>query len=117
MITLKETSSEIGMEPQNWCMHLMNFVDDFRYYKDASVMNEPFELIDPRMDALLASTAEYLCDEQKLDPPAWLDDVPGCDKPFFVGELQNLKAISIVESPLRFRMRKVFVLENFLSRV
>ena len=36
---------------------------------------------------------------------------------FIVGEIERLKAISIVESPVRFRIRKIFVLENFLSRV
>lgn len=117
MITLKETRKEMAREPQDWCMHLMNFVDDFRYYKDPQAMVERFELSDPKMDALLASTAESLCDELELKPPAWLSDIPDCIEPFFVGDLQNLKAISIVESPLRFRMRKIFVLENFLSRV
>lgn len=117
MITLRETRIEMAREPKHWCIHLMNFVDDFRYYKDPNAMIEPFELSASKMDALLASTAEYLCDELKLTPPEWLADVPDCDEPFFVGELQNLKAISIVESPLRFRMRKIFVLENFLVRV
>ena len=95
----------------------MNFVDDFRYYKDPKAIAEPFELSDEKMDALLASTAESLCDEFGLEPPDWLTDIPACRDPYFVGEIQNLKAISIVESPLRFRMRKIFVLENFLSRV
>jgi len=117
MITLKETSQAMTREPQHWCMHLMNFVDDFRYYRDLRAMVESFQLTDKKMDALLASTAESLCDELGLNPPEWLNDVPDCSEPFFVGELQNLKAISIVESPLRFRMRKIFVLENFLFRV
>ncbi len=117
MITLKETKQEIAREPQHWCVHLMDFVDDFRYYKDMRAVAEPFALTDSKMDALLASTAEYLCDELNLKPPAWLAGIPDCEDPFFVGEIQNLKAISIVESPLRFRIRKIFVLENFLSRV
>ena len=95
----------------------MNFVDNFRYYKDPKAVAEPFALSDERMDALLASTAESLCDEIRLEPPAWLSEIPACHDPYFVGDLQNLKAISIVESPLRFRIRKIFVLENFLSRV
>ncbi len=95
----------------------MDFVDDFRYYKDLRMMAEPFELTDERVDALLASTAEALCDELGFEQPAWLADVPACREPYFVGELENLKAISIVESPVRFRIRKIFVLENFLSRV
>ena len=103
---------------QWWCIHLMNFVDDFRYHKDLRAIAEPFTPgDDPKMDALVASTAEALCDELELTPPEWLSEVPACEEPFFVGGLENLKAISIVESPLRFRIRKIFVLENFLSRV
>ena len=117
MQTLKETKEKIVGEPQWWCIHLMNFVDGFRYYKNLQAVSEPFELNDVRMDALLASTTEALCDELGLEPPAWLDRIQPCDEPWFVGDLQRLKAISIVESPLRFRMRKIFVLENFLFRV
>ena len=117
MQTLKETKQKIEGEPQWWCIHLMNFVDGFRYHKNLCAVIEPFEMNDVRMDALLASTTETLCDELCLAPPAWVEDVPACDEPWFVGDLQRLKAISIVESPLRFRMRKIFVLENFLSRV
>lgn len=117
MITLKETREQIERDPQHWCVHLMDFVDDFRYYKNPQAVAEPFVAGDPRMDAVLASTAEALCDELGLTPPAWLAEVPGCAQPYFVGEIENLKAISIVESPLRFRLRKIFVLENFLHRV
>ncbi len=95
----------------------MNFVDDFRYYKDIRAAAEPFTPCERKMDALLASTAEALCDELGLEPPSWLTEIPECEQPFFVGGFENLKAISIVESPLRFRIRKIFVLENFLFRV
>lgn len=117
MITLKQVKENIEREPQYWCLHLMNFVDDFRRNKDLKAVSESFELSDEKTDALLASTAEALCDELKLKPPEWLREVPACKELYFVGELENLKAISIVESPLHFRIRKIFVLENFLSRV
>ncbi len=117
MTTLRETKEKIKNDARWWCIHLMNFVDDFRYYRDPKAMAQPFELSDEKMDALLASTAESLCDEIGLDPPAWLANVPACREPYFVGGIENLKAITIVESPLRFRIRKIFVLENFLSRV
>lgn len=116
MITLKETKAQIEREPAEWCVHLMDFVDDFRRHRDTRLVEEPFEISDERTDALLASTAEALCDEANLKPPRWLSAVPPCGDPYFVGELESLKAISIVQSPLRFRMRKIFVLENFLSR-
>lgn len=89
---------------------------DFRYYKNPTVLTEPLQPTDSRLDALLASTAEYLCDELGLEPPGWLATVPACQTPWFVSDMENLKAIALAESPLRFRIRKIFVLENFLSR-
>jgi hypothetical protein len=95
----------------------MDFADDFRYYKDPTAIAEPIDLTNERFDALLASTAEYLCDELGLDVPEWILRVPVCKDPWFVSGMEDLKAIALVESPLRFRIRKIFVLENFLSRV
>jgi hypothetical protein len=71
---------------------------------------------DPRLGLLLASTAESLCDELGLEVPGWLAQVPACPTPWFVAGVENLKAIALAESPLRFRIRKIFVLRNFLSR-
>ena len=117
MTTLREVKEQIEADPENQCIYLMDFVDDFRYYKNARMVAEPFELSDECIDALLASTAEALCDELGIEAPEWLAGVPACRDPYFVSGLENLKAISIVQSPLRFRIRKIFVLENFLSRV
>lgn len=116
MITLKETKQNMLSDPNNWVIHLMDFVDDFRYYKNLDAVREPFELTHERWDALLASTASYLCDELGLETQPWINRVPACKDPWFVSGLENLKAISIVESPLHFRLRKIFVLDNFLSR-
>jgi len=117
MLTLREVKEQINADPKWSRIHFMNFVDDFRYYQDPQAVAEPFELSDHRMDALLASMAESLCDEIGVEPPDWLARVPASRDPYFVAGLENLKAIAIVESPLRFRIRKIFVLENFLSRV
>ena len=117
MNTLKKTKEKIIAEPKHWRVWLMDFVDDFRYYKNVGMIAEPFVLNDEKMDALLASTVEYLCDELKIEAPAWLKKIKPCSEPFFVSGIENLKATAIVESPLRFRIRKVFVLENFLSRI
>ncbi len=95
----------------------MDFVDDFRYYKDAGAICEPFELGDSEKDAVFAGVIETLCDELKMEIPGWLADVPSCHKPVFLSRMENLKAMAIVQSPVRFRLRKVFVMENFLFRV
>ena len=95
----------------------MDFVDDFRKRKDPRMVEQPFTFNHERFDALLASVTHYLCDELKISVPGWVYDVPVCRAPWFVSGLENLKAIAIVESPAHFRLRKIFVLSNFLSRV
>ncbi len=117
MITLQEVKRQASLEPKNWSIFLMDFVDDFRYYKNPEAIAEPLHPAHAQLDALLASTAEYLCDELGIETPAWLATVPACKTPWFVSGIENLKAIALAESPLRFRIRKIFVLENFLSRV
>ena len=76
MITLSETKQKIEVEPRWWCIHLMNFVDDFRRHKNVRAVKDPFVSADERIDALLASTAESLCDELGLEPPVWLERIP-----------------------------------------
>ena len=117
MISLKNVREQINSDPANWRVYLMDFVDEFRRSSDAHSVDEPFELAGDAKDALLASTAEAICDELEIDVPTWLSEVPACPDPYFVSGLENLKATAIAESPLRFRIRKIFVLENFLSRV
>lgn len=57
MTTLRETKQRIEADPSNWAVALMDFVDDFRYYKDPSAITQPYELSSERYDALLAATA------------------------------------------------------------
>lgn len=117
MITLRETHQRIAADEKNWAVYVMDFVDDFRRHKSDQSVVEPFPMNSGRMDALLASTAEYLCHEQSIQPPPWLASVPACKEPWFVSGLDSLRAIALVEAPAHFRARKVFILENFLSRV
>ena len=79
-------------------------------------LEEPFAAADERLDALAAATAEELCKERGQEAPAWIQKVPACQVPWFVSGLESLKAIALVESPLPFRRRKIFVLDNFLAR-
>lgn len=117
MITASETKKRFTDDPRWWKVALMDFVDDFRYHKDVSAVLDPFQLDDEQRDAVLASVIETLCDEMNLEVPAWLEQVPSCEQPYFMAGVENLKAFAIVESPTRFRLRKIFVMENFLSRV
>ena len=95
----------------------MDFVDDFRHHRDPAAIAEPFGLGDEQKDAVLAGAIETLCDELKIDIPDWLSDVPGCGDPCFLSRVEAMKSFSLVESPIHFRVRKVFVGDNFLFRV
>lgn len=116
MKTIKEVKKNMEADPENWLIPFMDFVDDFRRYKDLSSI-QLLELTNERIDALLASTVEYLADEMHLEVPEWIQNIPSCMEPWFVAGVENLKAIAVVESPVFFRRRKIFVLENFLDRV
>ena len=117
MITIKETKEKMTADERWWKVHFYDFVDDFRFNKNPAAISEPFLLDNDKFDALLASTIEILCGELNLEIPEWTKDIPPCDEPYFVAGFENLKATAIVESPLVFRIRKVFVTGSFLQRV
>ena len=118
MNTIRQTQTLMLEYPGNKWIYMMDFVDDFRYYKEPDAIKDAIITgMNVDIDALLASVVEYLCDEIGSDAPEWTASIPACKYPYFVHGMENLKAISVVESPLRFRIRKIFVLANFLSRV
>ena len=117
MITARETKQRMIDDPRWWKIALMDFVDDFRYHRNAKAIVESFELDDEQKDAVLAGTIETLCDEMDIEIPEWLENVPPCREPCFLSRVEALKTFSIVESPVHFRIRKVFVGDNFLFRV
>lgn len=117
MITAVQTKKNMEQDSRWWKIHLLDFVDDFRYHKNPAAIAEPFDLNDERKDAVLASVIETLCDELGITIPNWLAEVPPCGEPYFMSGMESLKAISLVQTPVRFRLRKIFVLENVLHRV
>ena len=117
MQTAAETKQLMMADSRWWKIPLMDFVDDFRRHRDLLAVFEPFELNDEGKDAVFAGVIETLCDELELEIPTWLAEVPTPTHPVFLSRMENLKAIAIVESPVRMRLRKVFVMENFLHRV
>jgi transcriptional regulator with XRE-family HTH domain len=101
----------------SWKIWLFNFVDTLRSKRDGVLFEAPpSEELSPKIKALLASTLETLCAEMEISPPAWCDAVPPLGEPWFVSGVESLKASALVESPVHFRKRNIFVLNNFLSR-
>jgi hypothetical protein len=101
----------------SWKVHLFDLVDRFRRDRDTRLIESgPIADLDGRLLALLASTVETLCDECGAPPPSWCRGILALARPWFVSGIENLKAMALVESPVRFRTRNIFVLGNFLSR-
>lgn len=101
----------------SWKIWLFNFVDAFRKHKDPSfVALPPAQNLSGRLCALIASVVETLCEELDVALPVWCASVPSLKRPWFVIDVENLKASALLESQLHFRKRNIFVLGNFLSR-
>ncbi len=94
---------------------LREFMDEF--YAESSapqraqmLAEEPPLSDNPRQNAYLAAVAEHLAFCYRLSVPAW---VVGADRflarPFFPAGLESLKATLLVESPVAFRRRMIFV--------
>jgi hypothetical protein len=119
IITIKQTSELIVKDGfSSWKIHLFDFVDDFRRHKSfEQVKDKPVLNAEDRINALLASTVHILCVEQKITIPKWINEIPALHDPWFVSGFESLKPMAIVESPVEFLRKNVFVLYNFLSRV
>ncbi len=101
----------------DWTIALFDFVDAFRKQPTSDLIEHPpVANLSVTLKSLLASVVETLCDEKQLPYPNWVYATFALSSPWFVGETENLKAMALVESPVHFRKRNIFVLENFLSR-
>lgn len=96
------------------------FLDEWqlmsREQRNAALEAEPQKLGSVK-DAYLAALAEHVALSKRLPVPAWTEEPERfLSEPFFAGGLESLKAILLVESPLAFRRRLIFISENGLSR-
>ncbi len=100
-----------------WKNQLAQFIDDGRRDKEVLRSEPTFPMGDDRLRALVASTAEALSVERGADSfPQWTAAVLPLGEPWFVAGMESLKAMALVESPVYFRRRNIFVLGNFLAR-
>jgi transcriptional regulator with XRE-family HTH domain len=101
----------------SWKIHFFNLVDEFRRTPDTRLLVlPPSSNMEIRLRALLAGIVCELCDEVAWEFPDWARKHIVLDQPWFVSEMESLKATCILESPLNFRRNNIFVQENFLKR-
>ena len=102
---------------RSWRRHLMDSVDAVRRSRSPAELETPPPADLPvRLRALLAGVAETLAAECGASAPHWTSGVGPLDRPWFVSGYESLKASALIESPVPFRSRNVFVLANFLER-
>lgn len=88
--------------------------------RSAMLADEPPRFDDPRLDALIGGTAEYLFKRHAPDtPPPWIGDPSRTlDLPFFpnVGDDPGLREYLTFASPAEFKSRNVMVDDEPLRR-
>jgi hypothetical protein len=71
---------------------------------------------DARYDALLAALVEHLCARWDMPTPVWADEPERFVEPWwFVSGLRSLHATALVQSPISFARRGVFICDGALS--
>lgn len=110
--------SMLTAKPKDCTNYFFNFIDAARKKHDPTYWTAP-PCVDlaTKWKALFASGAETLCDELDLEYPEWCGSIFPLTTPLFPAGLESLKASALVESPIHFRKRNIFVLDNFLQRV
>jgi len=68
-------------------------------------------------DALLAAVVEHLCRRFNFQIPGWVfESHRYLERPFFALNAPSFRATLLLESPMEFRSRNLFVTANALSR-
>jgi hypothetical protein len=118
--TLHEVARRSVAKEDSFDRALREFLDSFYLApadeRAASIAEEP-KRISATHDAYLAAVAEHLARRFDLPIPAWTEEGGRfLHEPFFAGGLESLKATLLVESPIAFRRRLLFVSADALSR-
>ena len=104
-----------GLEFGDRDAFLREFLDEFYVEgkaerRAAMLADEPPMTGDDRANAYYAAVAEHLALRYRLPVPPWtVDSRRFLNQPFFPCGLESLKATLLMESPVAFRRRMIFV--------
>lgn len=99
---------------------LAEFLDEFYAHPDrrqAMIADPPPAMPERLHDAMLGAVAEHLARRWGLRVPGWAEEQHRFLRaPYFATPLEDLKALLLVQSPLAFRRRMIFVEAEPLRR-
>lgn len=121
--TLAEVA-QLALSGDSFDRCLANFLDEFYAAPEAKALTAQPVLLAPTFgepgrvqDAYLAATAEELALAKNFTIPAWTDDdARKLHRPWFASPLATLRVVLLLESPVAFRSRNLFISENALTR-
>jgi hypothetical protein len=104
-------------------IELGDFLDGFYLTPEAATVQEPPPTLagahadGEMLDAFVAGVAEHLCRRFALPIPEWVYAPDRfLERPFFALKAPAFRATLLLESPMEFRSRNLFVTANALSR-
>lgn len=95
--------------------YLREFMDEFYSQDDPNILfkmieKEPVLTDEPKINAYYAAVAEHLAYKYKLKIPSWVNNKERfLHRAHFPCGLESLKALYLMESPVAFRRRMIFV--------
>lgn len=121
--TLAEVAQR-AVRGESFDQSLANFLDEFYAAPKAGAFSEAPPLLAPGFgslgrvqDAYLAATAEELSRAYQLPLPAWTGaETRKLHQPWFASPLAGLRTVLLLESPVAFRSRNLFISANALRR-
>ena len=96
------------------------FLDDFYVKKDVGMLNERpnFDDIPIEFQAFVAASVDYLAHTLNKITPTWAmkKEFELAEPLFPSGLIGDIKAVMLIESPIEYKVRNIYVLRNILSR-
>lgn len=121
--TLAEVA-QLSLQGDSFDHCFANFLDEFYAAPNREALADSPALLAPTSgepgqvrDAYLAAAAEELARHYQFLVPGWTaSDKRKLHRPFFASPLAALRAVLLLESPVAFRSRNLFVSQNALTR-